>query len=141
MNISIQSVYPFCPDITLDPLGHHAVPCGHGGDLVIRHICLQNIFAEFCRRAYLSLQVEVGQGLSRVHSNFRPADVLVDAWERVKPAAFDVTVTSPLTLATLHDACHSAGVTADTAECRKHSSNDPKCQELGWLCVPLAVES
>ena len=85
--------------------------------------------------------MEVGQDLSRVHSNSRPADILVDAWERTKPAAFNVTVTSPLTPATLHDACHSAGVAAHTAECRKHSSNDPKCQELGWLCVPLAVES
>ena len=25
--------------------------------------------------------------------------------------------------------------------CRKHSSNDPKCQELGWVCIPLAVET
>eukprot|EP00731_Ephydatia_muelleri_P022055 Em0014g646a len=37
--------------------------------------------------------------------------------------------------------CNSAGVAAHKAECRKHSSNDPKCQELGWVCVPLAVES
>ncbi|KAL5499697.1 hypothetical protein EMCRGX_G011154 [Ephydatia muelleri] len=58
-----------------------------------------------------------------------------------KPAAFDVTVTSPLTPATLHDAGNSTGVAAHKAECRKHSSNDPKCQELGWVCVPLAVES
>ena len=58
-----------------------------------------------------------------------------------KPAAFDVTVTSPLTPATLHDACNSAGVAAHKAECRKHSSNDLKCQKLGWVCVPLAVES
>ena len=141
MNSSIQSVCPFCPDITLDPLGHHAVSCRHGGDVVIRHNRLRNIFAEFCRRAHLSVRVEVGQGLSRVQSNSRPADVLVDAWERAKPAAFDVTVTSPLTPATLHDACNSAGVAAHKAECRKHSSNDPKCQELGWVCVPLAVES
>ena len=59
----------------------------------------------------------------------------------IKPAAFYVTVTSPLTPATLHDACNSAGVAAHKAECRKHSSNGPKCQELGWICVPLAVES
>ena len=64
--------------------------------------------------------------------------MLVDAWDRAKPAAFDVTVTSPLTPATLHDA---TGVAAHKAECQKHSSNDPKCQELGWVCVPLAVES
>ena len=67
--------------------------------------CETSFSAEFCRRAHLSVRVEVGQGLSRVQSNSRPADVLVDAWERTKPAAFDVTVTSPLTPATLHDAC------------------------------------
>ena len=59
----------------------------------------------------------------------------------IKPAAFYVAVTSPLTPATLHDMCNSAGVAAHKAECRKHSSNGPKCQELGWVCVPLAVES
>ena len=48
---------------------------------------------------------------------------------------------SPLTPTTLHYVCHSAGVAAHTAECQKHSSNDPKWQEIGWLCVPLAVES
>ena len=63
---------------------------------------LRNIFAEFCRRAHLSVRVEVGQGLLRVQSNSRPADVLVDAWDRAKPAAVDVTVTSPLTPASLH---------------------------------------
>ena len=35
------------------------------------------------------------------NSNSRPADVLVDGWERAKPVAFDVTVTTPLTPATL----------------------------------------
>ena len=64
--------------------------------MVIRHNHLLNIFAEFCRRAHQSIQIEVGRGLSRVHSNSCPADVLVDAWERAKPVAFDVTVTSPL---------------------------------------------
>ena len=102
---------------------------------------MRNIFAECCRCAHLSVRVEVGQGLSRVQSNSRPADVLVDSWGRAKPAVFDITVTSPLTPATLHDACNSAGVAAHKAECRKHSSNDPKYQELGWVCVPLAVES
>ena len=27
------------------------------------------------------------------------------------------------------------------AEARKHTANDPKCEELGWVCVPLAVET
>ena len=71
---------PFCPHITLDPLGHHAVSCRHGGDVVIRHNHLRNIFTEFCRRAHLSVHVEAGRGLLGVDSNSRPADVLVDGW-------------------------------------------------------------
>ena len=27
------------------------------------------------------------------------------------------------------------------AEQRKHHSNDAKCGELGWVCIPLVVES
>ena len=32
------------------------------------------------------------------------------------------------------------GAAAEAAENRKHTANDPKCAELGWRCVPLAVE-
>ena len=30
---------------------------------------------------------------------------------------------------------------ARAAEMRKHEKNDAKCTELGWMCVPLAVDS
>ena len=33
------------------------------------------------------------------------------------------------------------GAAPEAAERRKHTSNNPKCAELGWVCVPLAVES
>ena len=46
------------------------------------------------------IYVEVGRGLLGVSSNSCLADVLVDGWERAKPAAIDVTFTSPLTSAT-----------------------------------------
>ena len=46
--------------IVLDPLGHHAASCRHGGDVVTRHNQLRDIFADFCRRAHLSVRVEVG---------------------------------------------------------------------------------
>ena len=64
----------------------------------------------------------------------------VEGWEKAKTAAFDLTVTYHLTPVTLGDACKSGSIAAYTAECRKHSSNDSKCQELGWVCIPLAVE-
>ena len=35
----------------------------------------------------------------------------------------------------------TSGSTAQVAENRKHASNDAKCSELGWVCVPLAVEA
>ena len=37
-----------------------AATCRHGGDVVARHNRLRDIFANFCRRAHLSVQVEVG---------------------------------------------------------------------------------
>ena len=83
--------------------------------------------------------MEVGSGLGHDGRRTRPADVLVPNWVLGKPAAFDITVTSPLTPITLHEASVTSGSTAQVAENRKHASNDAKCSELGWVCVPLAV--
>eukprot|EP00731_Ephydatia_muelleri_P019426 Em0012g251a len=209
LDTSGGSLCPHCPDIALEPLGHHAASCRHGGDVVARHNHLWDIFANFCRWAHLSVRVEVGYGLARVHVNSRPADVLVQGWDRGKPATFDVTVASPLTPVTLNNAstsvgaaayaaerrkqvmkpagkrlprppfpmlhrpadiliagwdrgkpaaldltitsplcsailsksCHQAGAAALAAEARKLHSNGPKCQELGWSCIPFAVET
>ena len=33
------------------------------------------------------------------------------------------------------------GAAAEAAERSRHTSNDPKCAELGWVCVSLAIES
>ena len=53
-----RSMCPFCPDTALDPLGHHAVTCRHGGDVDIRHNRLRDKVFDLCRRAYLSVSVE-----------------------------------------------------------------------------------
>eukprot|EP00731_Ephydatia_muelleri_P034389 Em0057g21a len=37
LNTSEASPCPFCPELVLDPLGHHAASCRHGGDVVTRH--------------------------------------------------------------------------------------------------------
>eukprot|EP00731_Ephydatia_muelleri_P007115 Em0003g1363a len=129
-----------CPEIALDPLGHHAVTCKRGGDVVSRHNKLRDILAESCRRAHLGVQVEMGNNLTN-HSHTRPADLLVPNWVLGKPAAFDLSVTSPLNPTTLLEASVTTGVAALTTELRKHSSNDTKCKELDWVCVPLVVES
>eukprot|EP00731_Ephydatia_muelleri_P014935 Em0008g655a len=44
-------------------------------------------------------------------------------------------------LAILGESCHQAGAAVLAEEARKLHSNGPKCQELGWSCIPLAVET
>ena len=39
---------PFCPKTSLDSLGHHAVTCRHGRDVVIPHNLLRDIIADLC---------------------------------------------------------------------------------------------
>ena len=85
--------------------------------------------------------MEVGSQLTSELRQSRPADLLVADWERGRPAAWDVTVASPLTPAVLNEAGMTAGAAAAASEQHKHIANDPKCQELGWVCVPLAVET
>ena len=72
----IGSCCPYCPNHRLDPLGHHALTCKHGGDVVLRHNSLRDVFVESCHRTCLGGQVEVGSGLGldRLHS--RPAEYL-----------------------------------------------------------------
>ena len=124
LDTSRGSLCPFCSGISLDPLGHHAISCRHGGFVVSRHNNLRDTIAYFCRRAHLSVQLEMGHGESQNHSNSRPADILVQGWVRGLPAAFDVTVSSPLTPAGLEEASASAGAAACIDETRRHSAND-----------------
>ena len=128
------------PILPLDPLGHHAaVTCRHGGDVVIRHNRLWDEIFDLCRHAHLSASVERGHGPTRDLDHTRPADILIAGWDIGKPAALDITITSPLYPAILGESCHQAGEATLAAEACKLHSNGPKCQELGWSCIPLAV--
>ena len=97
---------------------------------VERHLCH---FA-----ACLAPQLEIG-GWSREHT--RPADVLVPNWLLGMPAAFDLSVTSMLNTQIFQEACVTAGSAALAAQIRKHTVNDERCRELGWVCIPLVVET
>ena len=96
---------------------------------------------ECCRRANVSAQVKVGSDFGHDKHNTRLADVLIPNWSLGKPAAFDLTITSPLNPSILSEAGVTAESAASVAECRKHVLNDPKCSVLGWKCTPLAVET
>ena len=49
--------------------------------------------------------------------------------------------TSPLNTLTLSEAGVCAGAPAQAGEARKHSANDDKYVDLGWVYVPLAIET
>eukprot|EP00731_Ephydatia_muelleri_P010053 Em0005g639a len=115
--------------------------CKHGGDVVSRHNKLRDVFLDFCQRACLGPRLEMGCGAGYTNSQSRPADVLVPNWDLGKPAAFDLSVTSMLHPSVLLEASMTAGSAALVAENRKHKYNDRKCEELGWVFIPLVVET
>ena len=70
-----------------------------------------------------------------------PADVFVPNWVLGKPAAFDLSVTSPLNAQIFQEACVTAGSAALAARIRMHRVNDERCRDLGWACIPFVVET
>ena len=54
---------PVCSEKALDPLGHHAITCTHGGDVVTRHNMLRDVVANLFRQVHMGVTVEVGHGL------------------------------------------------------------------------------
>eukprot|EP00731_Ephydatia_muelleri_P011926 Em0006g820a len=133
-------VCAYCPDKALD--AHHAVTCKFGGDVVARHNALRNAIFDFCKRALLNPKLEAGAGLGHERRLTRPADILIPSWSNGdKPAAIDVSITSPLKSNILSEAGVVAGAAARQTEERKHTCNDTICSELGWKCVPLVVET
>ena len=104
MDISRGLSCSLCPNTALDLLGHHAVTCKKGGDVVTRHNRLQDVFVDFCHQAHLGVHVEVGSNLTLDGSRSPPADILVCDWSTGKFAAFDFTVSSPLSVASLNQA-------------------------------------
>ncbi|KAL5502576.1 hypothetical protein EMCRGX_G009374 [Ephydatia muelleri] len=73
----------------------------HGGDVVTCHNRLRDEVFNLCCRAHLSVGGERGHGLTRDLAHTRPADILIAGWDRGKPAALDLTITSPLCSAIL----------------------------------------
>ena len=87
----------------------------------------------------MSVRLEAGGGLGKDKALTRPADLLVSNPSGSASAAYDITVTSPLNPSIILEAGVSAGSKA--AEVRKHLKYDVKYSELGWRCIPLAVET
>ena len=87
---------------------------------------------ESCRRAHLSVHIEVGHNLTPDHSNTRPADILIPHWCMGKPAALDLSVTSPLNPLTLLEAGVTAGAAAKAIP-RRENLKPTRASVLIWV--------
>ena len=125
----------------VDHFGHHALSCKNGPDVVSCHNRIRDTLFEFCQCACLGAQLEASSSLGHEAWQTCPANILIPNWELGKPAAVDLCITSSLNYKTLQVACVMPGSAAMQAEKRKHHSSDAKCLELGWVCIPLVVES
>ena len=97
-----------------------------------RHNTPRNIIFEFCKRTLLNPKLKACAGLGHERRLTRPADILIPSWSTSdKPAAIDVSITSPLKSSILSEAGVVAGAAARQTEERKHTRNDPICFELG----------
>jgi hypothetical protein len=128
---------PICdPPAELDILGHHHITCSTGGFVTVRHNRIRDALFSLCALGGFSPDKERG-GMHNDPS--RPADLFLPSYSLGKPAALDVTVVSPLIIENLG----VAGVldVVSKAEDEKHVLYDPKCKDLGWHFIPLAVDS
>ena len=80
LDTSRGSSCALCPDVAQDPLGHHAATCRRGGDVVIRHNRLRDVFLSICHQDHIAARLETGSGLTPGLDHTRPADVLVRDW-------------------------------------------------------------
>ena len=136
--ITVSSACPQCLR-PADTFGDHQVGCGRNGDQVARHDALRNAIFTAAQSAALGPRKEAYALI--VGTQSRPADVFLPTWSRGRPAALDVTVTSPLQALTIQEAFTIAVHALEVATYRKLATHLSPCRAAGLDFIPLAVET
>ena len=82
-----------CGVTGMDIYGHHALECHKIGDGIRRHDGVARAIKGFCTAGRFAPLTDP-TGIT--HSRKRPGDVYIRSWNLGKPAAFDISVTSPM---------------------------------------------
>eukprot|EP00731_Ephydatia_muelleri_P009007 Em0004g1345a len=69
--------------------------CSFATGAVISAHVISSLQMHFLHRAHASAHIEVGAGLFPDHLQSRPADILLQNWNRGRPVALDISVVSP----------------------------------------------
>ena len=114
---------------------------GGGGnrDRVAQHDALRNVIFTAAQSAALGPRKEVPALIAGTQS--RPADVFLPTRSRGRPAALNVTMTSPLQALTFQEASTTAGHALEVATSRKLATHLSPCRAAGLDFIPLAVET
>ena len=124
--------------MTLDIFGDHAVIFHGRADATSRHDRIRDRIASAFSAASLSQVIEKR---NLIAGNARPGDIFLPSWKSGRPAALDVTVTSPLQPNITNHAAEKSGYAIQAAEERKYAQHENSCSEQGISFVDLAVES
>jgi hypothetical protein len=128
---------PVCHAAPLDVNGAHSLVCGTGGDRIWRHDVVKDAIYHMCQAAGLNPRKE-----SHVSSsNDRPGDIFLPCWSLGQPAAFDVSITSPLQPAILLSAAESSHAASGAREAQKMKKYAAMCSQEGVNFVPLVFET
>ena len=94
-----------------------SVSCRGNADLISRHNCLRDVLFAAARTATLSPRKELPALIPG--SSSHPADVYLPCWHRGKPAAFDISVISPVQALTIDSAATIQGYALTVRERQK----------------------
>jgi hypothetical protein len=133
-----RSICPECKSAALDAYGDHAEICPFSSDRVSRHNIIRDILGNDFAAAGCPIRKEV-QVLPA--SQQIPADLYCPIWSRGRPAAFDVTITSPVQGSLIAGAAKEQGFAARQAEHRKEAKYFEACRDNGVEFIPISVES
>ena len=103
---SVDYPCPFCKSFC-DPYDDHQIECGGNKDLIHQHDSIRDALFSSAQSAALCPRKEIPSLIPG--SKCRPADIYMPYWTHGKPAALDVSITSPLQKLTLESSSMSQG--------------------------------
>ena len=133
---------PYCRSGNLDIFGDHAVICPGRGDAISRHDRIRDRFASACSAANLSQVIE--KRILIAGNGSRPGDIFLPSWKSGRPAALDVTVTSPLQPNFINHTAEKSGYAIEAAEERKYSQHCSDTEKIALskeFCLFLSLLS
>lgn len=124
----------------LDKHGHHALTCLTAGDRLTRHNLIRKWTYNLAKEA-LCNPSEEENNIIPGHPNLRPADVFLPLFSLNKPAAIDITITSPIQPRFQESNNHLEPLQASrVSELAKHLKYDHFLQPLDIHFIPFALE-